>query len=76
MKKLKEITLIEWLVIICIPLIVGTTILGYSNAPGFTRTPDGDTVLTIEIDGHDYLKLDKQLTHSAGCRACTQKERP
>lgn len=73
---MKNQNLIEWLVVVAIIAIIATTVVGALY--GVNRAvvgPDGELIYRVQIDGHDYLKTGNNMTHSASCAACTQKEK-
>lgn len=75
MKKLKELTLIEWLVILGIVATIGAAIASAFVHPSQVQFgPDGKAIYIVTINGHEYLKTGDLLTHSASCPACTQME--
>ena len=52
---------------VCIALIMWGVATGRIQLPEQEYLPDGTVVHKVEIDGHKYLKTDKELTHSAAC---------
>ena len=75
MKRLKELTPIEWIVIIGIVATVAAAIANALVHPSQMQIgPDGKAIYTVTINGHEYLKTGDLVTHSASCPACTHKE--
>lgn len=75
MRKLKDLTLIEWLVILGVVATVAAAIANAFVHPSQVQFgPDGKAIYTVTINGHEYLKTGDLLTHLASCPACAQKE--
>lgn len=73
---MKRLTFVEVLIYMAVISIVTSLIFAIANNRGsYHYASDGSLVVTVEIDGHQYLKCGDQLTHSASCKACLERER-